>query len=295
MRRVSIGNGSDDLQRKNDTGFFRTDETGAGISVNRPGGLNKMAGFLPILTFHTLDDQSSTVSFSPKVFRHGMARLHEKGYQTLHLLEAISFLRQGIPFPERSLVITFDDGYRNVYDEAFPILQRYSMSATVFLTVGERGTTSATGLLPSLNGRSMLNWDNVREMHRWGITFGAHTLTHPDLTRLPLDQTWSEICLSKSIVEEALSSPVTCFAYPYGRQDDRIRELVRQHFLCACSDKFGLVTPRSDLYSLERIDACYFRAHRLFGVVSTGWFPSYIWARNIPISVQRAFQRRWKR
>jgi peptidoglycan/xylan/chitin deacetylase (PgdA/CDA1 family) len=250
-----------------------------------------MAASLPILTFHAFDDQPSNTSFSPKVFRRGMARLHEERYRALNLLEATNFLRQGIPFPERSLVITFDDGYQTVYDEAFPILQRYSMSATVFLTVGERGPMSVAGVLPSLKGRSMLSWDNIREMHRWGITFGAHTLTHPDLTRLPLDQTGSEIYNSKSIIENALSSPVTCFAYPYGRYDDRIRELVRQHFLCACSDKFGLVTARSDLYSLERIDACYFRTHRLFGVILTGWFPSYVWARNIPLSVQRAFQK----
>ena len=201
-----------------------------------------MAASLPILTFHTLDDQSSNVSFSPKVFRRGMARLHEKGYQTINLLEAINFLHQGIPFPERSLVITFDDGYQTVYDEAFPILQRYSMSATVFLTVGERGTTRVKGVLPSLKGRSMLRWDNIREMHQWGITFGAHTLTHPDLTRLPLDQTESEIYDSKSIIEDAMGFPVTCFAYPSGRYNDRIRELVRQYFLYACSDKFGLVT-----------------------------------------------------
>jgi peptidoglycan/xylan/chitin deacetylase (PgdA/CDA1 family) len=250
-----------------------------------------MAGFLPILTFHTLDDQSSNVSFSPQVFRRGMARLHEKGYRTINLPEAIYLLRQGRPFPERSLVITFDDGYQTVYEEAFPILQWYNMSATVFLTVGEGGTTMAASLLPPLKGRSMLSWHNIRKMHQWGITFGAHTLTHPDLTRLPLDQTESEICDSKSIIEDALSAPVTCFAYPYGRHNDRIREIVRQHFDCACSDNFGLVTARSDLHSLERIDACYFRTDRLFGVILTRWFPSYIRARNIPLSVRRIFQK----
>ena len=250
-----------------------------------------MAASLPILTFHTLDDQSSNVSFSPKVFRYGMARLSKEGYRTINLLEAIDFLRQGIPLPERSLVITFDDGYQTVYDEAFPILQQYRLSATVFLTVGERGTASTAGLLPSLKGRSMLTWNHIREMHRRGITFGAHTLTHPDLTRLTLDQTKSEICGSKSIIEDALSAPVTCFAYPYGRHNDRIREIVRQHFDCACSDKLGLVTAGSDLYSLERIDACYFRTHRLFDVILTEWVPSYIWARHILLSVRRAFEK----
>lgn len=256
---------------------------------------NKMTASLLILTFHTLDDQSSNVSFSPEVFQRGMARLHEKRYRTITLLEAIHFLRQGVSFPERSLVITFDDGYQTVYDEAYPILQRYEMSATVFLTVGKGGTTRASGLLPSLKGRSMLSWNHIREMHQWGIAFGAHTLTHPDLTRLPLDQTESEICDSKWMIEDALSAPVACFAYPYGRHHGRIREIVRRHFDCACSDEFGLVTAESDHYSLERIDACYFRTDRLFGVISTGWFPSYIRVRHIPLSIRRIFQGRSER
>jgi peptidoglycan/xylan/chitin deacetylase (PgdA/CDA1 family) len=94
-----------------------------------------MAASLPILTFHAIDPQSSNISFSPLVFRRSMARLHEKGYRTINLLEAVDFLRQGMPFPERSLVITFDDGYQTAYDEPFPILQHYGMTATVFLTV----------------------------------------------------------------------------------------------------------------------------------------------------------------
>ena len=96
-----------------------------------------MADSLPVLTFHALDDRSSVISFSPQVFRRGMGRLHENGYQTLSLLEAVDYLHRGASFPDRSFVITFDDGYQTVYDEAFPVLQRYAMTATVFLSVGD--------------------------------------------------------------------------------------------------------------------------------------------------------------
>jgi peptidoglycan/xylan/chitin deacetylase (PgdA/CDA1 family) len=250
-----------------------------------------MATFLPILTFHTLDDQSSIISFPPQVFQRGMARLHERGYRILNLLEAVDFLRQGKPFPEPSLAITFDDGYQSVYEKAFPVLQRYGMSATVFLTVGEKERTKPADRLTSLNGRSMLSWNEIREMKQRGITFGAHTLTHPDLTRLPRERMQTEICNSKRSIENTLNTTVPCFAYPYGQYNDHIRELVRQHFACACGDKFGLMTEKSDLYSLERIDACYFRTDRLFGVILTRLFPWYIWARNIPISIRCILQR----
>lgn len=98
-----------------------------------------MAFALPILTFHALDDKPSVISFPPELFRRGMANLHENGYRTISLLGAVDHLRLKKSFPERSFVITFDDGYESVYEKAFPVLQDYRMTATIFLTVGERG------------------------------------------------------------------------------------------------------------------------------------------------------------
>ena len=92
-------------------------------------------------------------------------------------------------------------------------------------------------------------------MHRGGVTFAAHTLTHPDLTRLATDQIQAEICDSKAIIEDALGIAVTSFAYPYGRYNRQIREIVEQYFACACSDRLGSVAPSSDLWNLERADA----------------------------------------
>jgi peptidoglycan/xylan/chitin deacetylase (PgdA/CDA1 family) len=214
------------------------------------------------------------------LFRRAMAKLHDCGYRTLNLLEAWEHLHQGAEFPSRALVITFDDGYETVYREAFPVLQRYGMSATVFLTVGDRKTDN--GRLPSLEGRSMLSWSEIREMQQERIDFGAHTLTHPDLTRLSTETAESEICQSKAIIEDALSAPVDTFAYPFGRYDERCREIVRENFTLGCSDELGLIRAGSDRYALERVDASYLRRDRLFEIMLTGMFPWYIWARGIP-------------
>jgi len=258
--------------------------------TNGTGDIITMADSLPVLTFHSLDDLPSVISFSPQVFRRGMGRLHESGYQTLSLLEAVDYLRRDAPFPSRSFVITFDDGYQAVYDEAFPVLQRYGMSATVFLTVGEKGTVKPAGRLPSLEGRSMLAWQEIKEMKRCGIDFGAHTLPHPNLTRLPRDQIEAEICGSKVIIEDALSTPVSCFAYPYGYYDCQSREIVRQNFACACSVKLDLITAGSDIYALERVDAYYLRTDRLFDVMLTRLFPWYVKACSIPRRIRHAVQ-----
>ena len=243
---------------------------------------------LPILTFHALEDRAAVIAVPPRVFAQGLARLHKRGYRTLSLLEAVECLRRNKPFPDRAFVITFDDGYQTVYEEAFPVLQRYGMSATVFLTVGARGTAKPADRLPVLSGRAMLSWGEIWEMRRGGIEFGAHTLTHPDLTRVPFDQVEAEVHDSKVILEDTLGAPVASFAYPYGRYDDRSRELARQHFTCACSDQLGLLTAASDPYALERVDAYYLRTDRLFNVMVTRLFPWYIRARSIPRRIRRA-------
>ena len=251
-----------------------------------------MAKPLPILTFHSLEERRAATSFPPHLFQRSMARLHQAGYRTASLGEVAECLRTGRPFPDRVVAITFDDGYQTVYTQALPVLQRYGLSATVFLTTGPGPAAPPTGRLPSLGGRAMLAWEEIRHMHRLGIDVGAHTCTHPDLTRLPPAQAEAEICRSQAIVEEVLGAPVVSFAYPYGLYDERSRDIVRQRFACACSAALGLITARSDPYALARIDTYYLGTDRLWGLVQTGLFPWYIRARSLPRRVRRALFRK---
>lgn len=237
--------------------------------------------------FHALDDEPSAVSFPPRSFQRGLLRLKERGYRTVSLLEAAGCLRLGGAFPERAFVITFDDGYRSVYEEAFPILQLCGFSATVFLTVGDSASGDSSQRLPSTCRRQMLSWGEIREMQRWGFSFGAHTLTHPDLTRLrPTDQE-KEILGSKAVIENRLGVPVASFAYPFGRYNARSRELVSRNFDCGCSDRLALVRAGSDPYAMERVDACYLRAGCLLEAVLSPFFPWYLRARSLPRQLRR--------
>lgn len=249
-----------------------------------------MPSFLPILTFHDIDDRPSVISLSPGVFRRSMAKLHSNGFRTLSPMEVVDILKRGELFPDRCFGITFDDGYQSVYTIAFSVLQHYGMSATVFLTVGDRVTAKPNDRLPSFNGRSMLNWNEIHEMQRWGIEFGAHTCTHPDLTLIPSHLLKKEVCDSKAIIEEALGASVSCFAYPYGRYNHRVRNIVQKHFSCACSDKLGMIKKYSDLYAFERVDAYYLRTDRLFQIMLTRYFPWYILACSIPRHIRRTLQ-----
>ena len=229
---------------------------------------------LPILTFHSVDDKRDVLSFPPRLFEWGLARLHEAGYRTVPLTLAVDRLCTGAALPERSVVITFDDGFQSVHEHALPALRRFGMCATLFLVAG-----SHEGRPPARLGRTMLSWSEVRELQDAGVTIGAHTVTHPDLRRLPLAQAAAEMRDSKARIEQALGTPVTSFAYPNGYYDARIQRLARDYFSCACSDRLGLATAASDRYILERVDAYYLRSERLFGM---------LWSRSLPLYRSRA-------
>ncbi len=265
-------------------------------STNSRNGQNR----LPILMCHDISDQRAVTALAPAVFRSGLARLHAAGFHTVRLEDVAECLRPSgrtssgqaetnapRSFPTNAFALTFDDGWESVCSQAFPVLQQHGFSATVFLTVGDRPVTTSQARLPSRPGRTMLSWGQIREMQRYGIAFGAHTLTHPNLTRLPPDRAEAEICTSQAVIADALGVAVPTFAYPYGYYDNRTRDIVRQHFVCACSVRLGLVTAASDPYALERVDTHYLRTERLFALMLSPWFPWYVRARAIPRHIRR--------
>jgi len=247
-----------------------------------------MADYVPILTFHAIEDSRSVISFSPELFGRFMEKLHRNGYGTLRLSDAAGFVREGKPLPEKSFVLTFDDGYENVYGGAFPVLRKYRMTATVFLAVGDTENRGGLDRLAPLGGRRMLSWGEIREMKDAGIDFGAHTITHPDLTAIDTAGVEREIRGSKEIIENNLGEPVLTFAYPYGLYDERCVEIAGKNFACACSDDLGLLTGSSALYALKRVDAYYLRREKLFRLVLSKSFPFYVYLRNIPRAINRS-------
>ena len=245
------------------------------------------AAWVPVLTFHTLGAGKSPIEWLPQAFRRAMAKLRDNGYRAIGLMEALSYLRGGARFPRRSFVLTFDDGYESVYLQAFPALQEHKMPATIFLTVGSEGRAGGERL-PSLNAHPMLTWAQILEMARHGVAFGAHTLTHPDLTRLTPERVEMELSGSKTVLEDALGASVDCFAYPYGFYNGRVQAIAREHFALALTDGIDLLHTGSDAYAAERVDAYYLRDARLFGLMLTGLFPWYVHGRGALMRVRRA-------
>lgn len=246
---------------------------------------NLMNDGLPILMFHSIDDGRSPICFPQELFKIAMARLHQNGYKALGLSNAALQLSQGSLQP-RSVVLTFDDGDQSVYERAWPVLQEYAMTATVFL-LPESYTGTIDRPPREFEGRRLINRRQVLEMSKAGVEFGAHTLTHPDLRRLSLDQIEREVYQSKVLMHEMLGVSVSSFSYPYGGYDSRCRQIVKRHFACACTDHLALAGAKDDLHKLPRVDAYYLRHERLIEIMFASSFPWYLLARAIPRRIRR--------
>ena len=211
-----------------------------------------------------------------------MKYLWENGYRAFSLSEAIRFIRMNESFPKNMVVITFDDGYKNIYTQAFPVLNQYGFKATIFLITDYCGTYKAwPGHLPSTMNRPMLSWAEIREMNKEGFEFGSHTVSHPDLTRMPIRQAEQEILQSKAKIQDHLCARVRVFAYPYGRFNSEIEEIVRGQFSGACSTRLGKNRKSCDPYRLKRIDMYYLSSYRLFCMLSTNIMDLYLQIRQV--------------
>ncbi len=234
---------------------------------------------IPILTYHSIDESGSVISTRPEIFRKQMQFLSEADFNVVSLKTLTKYLCKNCPIPPNTIALTFDDGFQNFYSEAFPVLQEFRQTATVFLITDYCGKYNDWyGNLPTLERSKLLAWDEIKELSSYGIEFGAHTLTHPNLTRLNMKEVEREIVQSKLTIEDRLGMEVTNFAYPYGKYNVPVKQITEKHFSSACSVRLGKVQPGSDLFALERLDTYYLSNERVFRLIpsaSLDWYLSF--------------------
>jgi len=177
---------------------------------------------LPTLMYHKIGDcppgsRLAKLWVTARDFRGQMQYLKRHGYTSLLFSELREAELGRRPMPAKPVLITFDDGYANNREIALPILQETGMKGNIFLvfeTVGAHNAWHDPAGEPWLR---MLTWQDVDEMQRGGsIEFGSHTMRHPNLAKIPLDQVRWELFESKKRLEEKLGREMVGFAYPYG-------------------------------------------------------------------------------
>ncbi|MBI4054970.1 MAG: polysaccharide deacetylase family protein [Elusimicrobia bacterium] len=182
---------------------------------------------LPILMYHKIGhpprgSRLRSLWVAPEIFARQLETLRRWGYEPIGFQDLKDFREGSKPLPEKPVLLTFDDGYRNIYTQAFPILKRLKMKATIFLVVRELGGENLWHDPAAESRIAMLSWQEVREMAEAGVEFGSHTMTHPNLTGLDGEKLdWELKASRRAIVENTGKAPLA-FAYPYGAGEDSL-------------------------------------------------------------------------
>jgi len=206
---------------------------------------------VPILMYHYISEPPPDadlyrldLSVTPQNFEQQLRYLVENGYTTITLTDLVYHLTLGYPMPERPVILTFDDGYRDHFLQAYRLLRRYHSVGTFFLV---------TGFIDD-NRPDYLTWGQVRVMHQGGMAFGAHSYTHPDLRGQSVDYLVWQIVGSQQAIAERIEEPVRFFSYPSGSYDQQVIDvLASAGFWAAVTTEQGSRHTSEALFELPRI------------------------------------------
>ena len=180
---------------------------------------------LRILIYHRVSDDCDQFAVSPDAFKRQMEALAESGQRVVDLYEIETL---SLAPDEAAVALTFDDGYRDILENALPVLREHGFPSTVFVVPGAMDGESAFSWYPPGGMPALAGWDELRAEERAGLVrFEPHTLTHPILTTVSHDAAEREIVGSKDAVERELGRPAKIFCYPAGYHSQREVEIVR--------------------------------------------------------------------
>lgn len=197
--------------------------------------------------YHRISNDSDTpdMTVSTKNFENQIVYL-KKNFNIIPLDAMLDIYVHNTRLEKDTVAITFDDGYKDNFTVAYPILKKHKISATVFVAT-------------SYIGRDFgLSKEEIKTMRKSNITFGAHTVTHKVLAELDRESVVIEVNRSKSALEEILQEEIKYFAYPYGKfgrdfTEESMQIVKEGSYHAAFATDNGFITNKSNLFSLNRI------------------------------------------
>lgn len=206
-----------------------------------------MDGRASILMYHSVGTHENTFfSVLPSEFVAQMKFLRDNNYTVITLSELVKRIKNATPL-RGEIVLTFDDGYKDNFNNAYPVLKQFNFPATIFVT---------TDLISGVDERQfeMLSEDNLKEMHASElIDIEPHSMSHPKLARCSRGDVLREIQGSKEALEKLLGKTCTLFAYPYGNYNEETVSVLRElGFSAAVTVGEGTLLHGDDLFRLKR-------------------------------------------
>jgi len=224
---------------------------------------------LRVLVYHQVFpvDDSGTVQntwcVSTKCFSEQMQLLSIGRYKVLSVDEALKHLQTRTPFPAKAVCVTFDDGYQNNYQYAFPALVQHGITATFYVTTKYLGTDrpfdwiKPVGNAKNALHQKPLNWQEITEMRKHGMEFASHSHTHPNFFKINVDRMNWELFESQRVLSKHLDLIGNSFVCPYGiwgKTSDALKSLLQHNgYDGAFLGKWGSITLKTDRFDLPRI------------------------------------------
>jgi peptidoglycan/xylan/chitin deacetylase (PgdA/CDA1 family) len=209
-----------------------------------------------VVAFHRISDSAgASLNCPPSVFA-GLCALFKRHFSVIPLSELVQRLSQNAPIGNM-LSITFDDGYKDNFAVAAPILHNLGLPATFFVATNFIGSDTVPFWDQQEGVKSeWMSWDDVRELRAMGFDIGGHTMNHANLGQIPLAEAAREIDGCRKTLADRLAADVTHFAYPFGGIGNitpAVRELVAASgFTCCLSCHGGIISAGDDVFDLRR-------------------------------------------
>ena len=213
-------------------------------------------------------------------FRRQMEMLERWGFTPITFNDYRLISEGELMPPRRPVILTFDDGYADTYDVAYPVLQEFGMRAVVFV-LGDRDIRrNLWDEGKPIPTAALMRESQVLELHQMGFEIGSHSLTHPNLTQIPKEIAWDQISRSRMRLEITLNAPVWSFAYPFGLLNTTVKEMVSNAgYRFACSAWSGPRTFAADPFEIKRIEVRRSTGIAEFAAKVLGPYPAYHWLR----------------
>ena len=202
--------------------------------TNRPGESVTDPLHIKVLMYHRIVRVSAPLPserefcVGASIFRNHLRIIDKMGYTTITFADYQLYQEGELNLPRKPIILTFDDGYRDTYELAYPLLREFGMRAVVFVLADASIRMNDWDSGSRISPVPLMTPAQIVELHSAGFEIGSHSLTHPKLTQVSRERAWEEISRSRMLLEILINSPVRTFSYPYGLVNDATRELVRE-------------------------------------------------------------------
>ena len=205
------------------------------------------------LMYHMVDDTiEDAITVSRKTFAEQMQLLQDEGYHALTIQEAIAIAQGKLTALPRTVLITFDDGYRDNVAHALPILAQHGLRATLFVIsayIGQRNRWNPKACYDTWH----LDWAGLRTWLAAGCDIGGHSHEHLCMTRLNEEELRHTVRVNQEVLQSGLGCTLAGFSYPYGTYSAQVKRVVAEAYAIAFSDTAGSWSPTADRYAINRI------------------------------------------